>query len=105
VNFPSGQAVQQSTRLSSWDRIQENMMVSMRLTREGVSIPQMNALYQVEVVNLFGSQIRKLTRQGLLEFTENGNRMRLTRKGRLFGNRVFSEFIDNPLPRGFEAQN
>jgi oxygen-independent coproporphyrinogen-3 oxidase len=105
VNFPSGQAVQQSTRLSSWDRIQENMMVSMRLTWEGVSIPQMNALYQVEVVNLFGSQIRKLTRQGLLEFTENGNRMRLTRKGRLFGNRVFSEFIDNPLPRGFEAQN
>lgn len=102
VNFPAGQAVKQASQLSLWDRVQENMMVTLRLTREGVSIPHLEARYKVSGMALFEKQIQKLTRQGLLELVENGERLRLTRKGRLFGNRVFSEFIDNPIPDGFE---
>jgi len=80
-------------------------MVSLRLTREGVCIPQLEELYKVKIVEQFDAQIRRLTRQGLLELAENGEVLRLTHKGRLFGNRVFLEFIDNPMPNGFDTLN
>ena len=105
ANFPAGQAIRQTSRLNLRDRLQENMMVSLRLAREGVCISQLEELYKVKIIEQFDAQIRKLTRQGLLELAENGEVLRLTHKGRLFGNRVFLEFIDNPMPNGFDTLN
>lgn len=102
TEFPAGPACEQFTRLSAWEMIQENLMVSLRLTDEGVSITELHDRYGVWINELFHNQIEKLTWIGLLEFIDDGNRMRLTRKGRLFGNRVFSEFIANQVPKGLE---
>lgn len=54
------------------------------------------------MLDLFKGQIERLLHSGLIEFVAGNDRMRLTRKGRLFGNRVFSEFVGNEVPRGFE---
>lgn len=98
ANFPAGPAVRQVNRLSLWDLLQENMMVSLRLTQEGVSNLELKERYQVNILEVLRIQIDKLLRQGLLESVEHENRLRLTRKGRLFGNRVFAEFVGNPNP-------
>ncbi len=102
LQFPAGPAVIQTSHLSPWERIQENMMVSLRLTQEGVSVSDLSQRYNANVLELFSAQISRLTRQGLVELIEDGNQLKLTRKGRLFGNRVFLEFIDNSVPSGFE---
>jgi oxygen-independent coproporphyrinogen-3 oxidase len=102
TEFPAGPACVQTTRLTPWEMIQENLMVSLRLTDEGVSVAELHDRYGVWVNELFHNQIERLMRTGLLEFNDGGNRMRLTRKGRLFGNRVFAEFIANRVPKGYE---
>ena len=99
--FPVSQAAKQVNHLNRWEQIQENLMVSLRLTQEGVSMREMNERYQVKLINLFGPQINRLVRLGLLEYFENGERLRLTRNGRFLGNQVFLEFIDNPVPGNF----
>ncbi len=99
--FPVSPAAKQVNHLNRWEQIQEKLMVSLRLTQEGVSIREMNERYQVKLINLFGPQINRLVRLGLLEYFENGERLRLTGKGRFLGNQVFLEFIDNPVPGNF----
>jgi len=101
-NFPASPATKNVIRLSKWERIQENLMVSLRLTQEGVSIMDLNEQYQIQINDLFGPQISRLVRLGLLEYFAKGERMRLTRRGRFLGNRVFLEFIDNPVPEYFD---
>lgn len=102
TEFPAGPACAQFSRLTTWEMIQENLMVSLRLTDEGVSIAELHDRYGVWINELFHNQIERSMRTGLLEFTDDGYRIRLTRKGRLFGNRVFAEFIANRVPKGYE---
>lgn len=101
-NFPAGAAAKKVTVLSEWDKIQENMMVSLRLTEEGISLSEFTTRHKLSMLDLFKGQIERLLHSGLIEFVAGNDRMRLTRKGRLFGNRVFSEFVGNEVPRGFE---
>jgi oxygen-independent coproporphyrinogen-3 oxidase len=101
-DFPSGPALIHLTKLSTWELIQENLMMSLRLTREGIGLEEFQKRYQVNLQDLFEKQISLLLRTGLLEFTEKGKRFRLTHKGRLLGNQVFSRFIGQKLPLGFE---
>lgn len=101
-DFPEGPSSVNFAKLSKWEQIQEHMMVSLRLTREGISLDEMDRRYSINTTELFGKQIGVLLRQGLLELINPGNRLRLTRRGRLFGNRVFAEFVANPVPVGFE---
>ena len=104
-NYPEGPACERVTRLNEWEMIQEHMMVSMRMTAEGVSIDDFQDRYGINIMVLFKEQISRLLKQGLLEYHAHGKGLRLTRKGRLFGNRVFAEFIGNPLPKGYERLN
>jgi len=104
-DFPVGPACERVTRLTGWEQVQEHLMVSLRMTEEGVSIQDFQDRYEVDIIVLFDVQIKRLVKQGLLEFHEHGKRLRLSRKGRLFGNRVFAEFIGNPLPLGYERLN
>lgn len=100
--FPAGAAAKEVTLLSDWEKIQENMMVSLRLTEEGINLSEFKARYKLSILDLFNSQIDRLHKSGLIEFVQGNDCMRLTRKGRLFGNRVFSEFVGNKVPKGFE---
>jgi oxygen-independent coproporphyrinogen-3 oxidase len=99
--FPEGPAIKHIISYTAWDQLQEHLMVSLRLTQEGVSIPEFTERYHLDMIKAFDQQISRLKRQGLLEIVDNGTRLRLTRRGRLLGNRVFAEFISNPIPKGF----
>ncbi len=69
----------------------EFMMLGLRLVREGVTAERFRSRFGVELDEAFGEQIGRLAAQGLLERLPD--RVRLTPRGRLLGNRVFGEFL------------
>lgn len=69
----------------------ETMMMGLRLTREGVSDATFRERFGVGLVEAYGQEIEELCGQGLLEW--DGERARLTKRGRLLGNRAFSRFV------------
>jgi len=91
------------TKISQWEEIQETMMLGLRLTQQGVIEEEFLSRFGNKMETFFPKQINTLRDQKLLEWDfQDGNRvLRLTRKGRLLGNRVFREFVGNPSPKGF----
>ncbi len=72
----------------------ETMMMGLRLTREGVSRAGFRARFDQDIYEIFAFQIDKLMDWGLLEWANSDQDiLRLTPRGRLLGNRVFSEFV------------
>lgn len=83
----------------------EFMMMGLRLTQEGVSNSRFQTRFGSNLLDIFKPQIEKLVHAGLIEWTlpdsgmqggnasQSGQAIRLTRRGRLLGNRVFSEFL------------
>jgi oxygen-independent coproporphyrinogen-3 oxidase len=69
------------------------MILGLRLTEEGVNLDDVTTRYGIDPLECFGSQIALLTKQGLLEFTNNHLAIRLTPRGRLLGNQVFYHFL------------
>lgn len=96
ATYPAGPATIEVNRLSRWEMMQENLMVSLRMTEEGLSYSDFCNRYGLDMREVFQKQIERLAHDGLLEEV-NGERIRLTRKGRFFGNRVFSAFIANKV--------
>jgi len=85
--------------LSIWEEMQEFMMLGLRLTREGISRSDFQRRFSYSLEDIFGEKIRKLIKSGLIEeYPSDNDRLRLTRKGILFGNRVFIEFVGNKKP-------
>lgn len=89
--FPQTPAVQTATPIDRSAEIGETMMMGLRLVQEGVSDAAFRARFGQPLTDLFAPQIERLKSLGLLEW--HGDRLRLTRRGRLLGNRVFVEFI------------
>jgi oxygen-independent coproporphyrinogen-3 oxidase len=101
MDHPEGDwpAAKEITRLRKWDEMQEYMMVGLRLTDEGISQRDFFDRFNLQLSQVFGKQIHKCLRNGLLEMVPNDlDRMRLTEKGRLLGNQVFMEFVGNEEP-------
>lgn len=69
----------------------ETMMLGLRLVIEGVPDERFQARFGIGLEEVFGAEIRRLVEQGLLERLPD--RVRLTPRGRLLGNRVFAEFL------------
>jgi oxygen-independent coproporphyrinogen-3 oxidase len=70
------------------------MMVGLRLTDLGIDERTFEARFGQTLEELFAGPIQKLQKEGLLEWSGDKNRrLRLTKYGRLLGNRVFREFI------------
>jgi len=69
----------------------EFMMTGLRLTRTGVSAAEFESRFGTSLPAAYGIQIDSLVSKGLLEWSSG--RLRLTRHGRLLGNRVFVEFL------------
>ena len=89
--FPVGPAAVESRAIDETTEMQEIMMVGLRLVDEGVSFSQFEERFHTPLDVVFGKEIQKLTGQGLLEVT--GGKVRLTKSGRLLGNRAFMEFV------------
>lgn len=70
----------------------ETMMLGLRLVREGVAFARFEAMHGQSMRTAFGPSLDRLHDGGLLE--SDGERVRLTPRGLLVGNRVFSEFVE-----------
>ncbi len=78
----------------------ETMMLGLRLLEEGVTFERFAARFGVDLREVYRKEIERLAKIGLLDV--NSERVRLSRQGRLVGNRVFREFLPPavyvPLP-------
>ena len=70
----------------------EFMMTGLRLTREGVGEADFQARFGRPLRTVYGTEIAELLKLGLVE-RGSGERVRLTRRGRLLGNQVFMRFV------------
>ncbi len=92
--FPRGPAVLTAIEIDEATEVGETMMVGLRLTARGVSARDFHQRFGKKLEEVFSEPIDRLEREGLLDWTEGpDSALRLTRRGRLFGNRVFREFI------------
>lgn len=76
--------------ISGQDALAEFMFLGLRLT-EGVSFARFRERFGREMGEVYGEQIAKLTRQGLVAEDETG--IRLTRRGTDVSNVVFGKFL------------
>lgn len=103
---PASSAAEQVVELDLWTRMQERMMVGLRLLDEGVDEHSFNQQFGFKMEEVFGNQITRLMGLGLLEWSEkrNSRHLRLTRQAWLLSNRVFREFIGLPQPSVLQEQ-
>jgi oxygen-independent coproporphyrinogen-3 oxidase len=71
----------------------ETMFMGLRLVNQGVEKSRFLRRFGIPLEEVYGAEINKLIRWGLLEWTENWGAIKLTVKGRLLGNQVFLEFV------------
>ncbi len=92
--FPSTPATSKVHLINQETEIGEMMMMGLRLVQEGITSEDFEQRFGVPLLAKFSHQIELLVSQGLLETAGvDAERIRLTAKGQLLGNRVFSEFI------------
>ncbi|MBT2685581.1 radical SAM family heme chaperone HemW [Bacillus sp. ISL-37] len=72
------------------EKMEEEMFLGLRKT-EGVSIRHFEEKFGQNPLNLFAGQIKDWSARGLLK--SDGDKISLTRQGRLLGNEVFQSFI------------
>jgi oxygen-independent coproporphyrinogen-3 oxidase len=89
--FPLTPATVNQHRQTESDDMGEFMMMGLRLTREGVADADFRSRFGRGLLEVYAKEAEPLIRNGLLEWT--GERLRLTRRGRLLGNQVFMQFV------------
>jgi oxygen-independent coproporphyrinogen-3 oxidase len=92
--FPSTPGTIELNPIDADTEIAETMMMGLRLVVEGVSNQEFEQRFRTSLQMRFGVQIDRLISFGLLEWAgAQGERLRLTQKGYLLGNQVFTEFV------------
>lgn len=79
--------------LSVNEQMEEFMFLGLRMM-EGVSVAEFEKQFGKTLQEVYGTQISKLEKQGLLEFCRERNRYALTLQGIDVSNQVFVEFIE-----------
>ena len=69
----------------------ETMMVGLRLLEEGVTFERFAARFGADLRDVYRRELERSLRMGLIEV--DAEHVRLSRQGRLVGNRVFGEFL------------
>jgi oxygen-independent coproporphyrinogen-3 oxidase len=90
--FPLSAAAEEAQHIEIRDAMSETMIMGLRLTREGIAPEAFRERFGYELWAVFGPALDRLIAVGLLERTAD-DRVRLTQRGRLLGNRVFMEFV------------
>ena len=91
AKFPCTPAVTTSRLISPQESMGEVMMMGLRLTREGILDKDFQQRFGQTLQETYPLEIEELYDLGLLEW--DGNRLRLSKQGRLLGNQVFIRFI------------
>lgn len=91
----SSPAADEIIPISKLDAMQEQMMLGLRMTREGVSFQTFRQRFGLDADEVFPEQISRLLKIGLVERVKakDGEHLRLTRRGIMLGNQVFQEFV------------
>jgi oxygen-independent coproporphyrinogen-3 oxidase len=89
--YPFSPAVREKMRLSRDDEMGETMLLGLRLTAEGVREADFRARYDAGLREKYSRELGRLKALRLIEWDDTG--VRLTRGGRLLGNRAFREFV------------
>ncbi len=87
----TGEAVAERETIDRALEMGETLMLGLRLIDEGIDRARFADRFGVELDDVYGSVIARLIDQGLIE--DWHDRVRLTPRGRLLGNRVFAEFL------------
>ncbi|MCY4464351.1 MAG: radical SAM family heme chaperone HemW [Chloroflexi bacterium] len=90
--FPLTPAVAKHKAVSAADDLYETLMMSLRLTREGVCRSRFQARFGADITDMFPQQCHKLAVLGLLRIETD--RLRLSDAGRLLSNTVIREFVE-----------
>ena len=91
-SYPTSPATVSSKPVSGYTRMQETLMLGMRLTKEGVSTKAFSDRFRQQLMDVFGKEISELLKLQLIEWF--GESLRLTQHGRLLGNQVFMRFVE-----------
>jgi oxygen-independent coproporphyrinogen-3 oxidase len=92
--FPLSPANDTRLAIDEVVRLQEGLMVGLRLTKEGIARSHYIDKYHIDIYQKYTRQIDDLVHTGLLEWVgEEKEQLRLTRRGRLLGNQVFMQFV------------
>lgn len=86
--FESGRNIDRQSEVCNPAR--EALFLGLRLT-EGIDIHEIYEKYGIDIYKEFGDDLKRLDNDGLLELLDG--RIRLTRKGMLYSNEVFSLFV------------
>jgi oxygen-independent coproporphyrinogen-3 oxidase len=86
-----GEAIVEIEEIDRALEIGETLMLGLRLIEEGVARARFKDRFGVDLDEVYSITIARLIEQGLLE--SDAERIRLTVRGRLLGNRVFGEFL------------
>ena len=94
IAFPQSPATKTLISLEISSQMKEFMMLGLRLVDEGVSNDKFFSLFGYSLRDVFGKEISRLIKNGLVEFGgEDPSILRLTKRGVLLGNQVFMAFI------------
>ncbi len=93
IQFPFSPANDSRIEIDATTEMNETMMLGLRLTEEGVSRKRFQDRFGKEMDVIYKKSIEKLINQRLICWDEERNRLTLTDRGRLLGNRVFMEFV------------
>jgi len=93
IPFPATPAAIETIPIDQQRAIGEYMMMGLRLVQEGISEADFLERFGKTLEFEFGPVIVKLVKKGLLEWNHERRMLRLTPRGRLLGNQVFSEFV------------
>jgi oxygen-independent coproporphyrinogen III oxidase len=85
------QLLSSRTLVDSQPALEESFFLGLRLNR-GVSLPEIASQFGQPAVSELGPEIEELVGDGLLQ--RDGERVRLTARGRLLSNEVFARFLD-----------
>jgi oxygen-independent coproporphyrinogen III oxidase len=89
--FPRSPATDVANLVSWKEEIAETLIMSLRLTGEGVKRNDFRQRFGVDVMDLHGEVFQRFTTQGLLEIQTEF--IRLTEPGRLLSNLIFRELV------------
>ncbi len=89
--FPLSPAVAKSTPVAARDDLYETVMMGIRLTREGLHRPTFQKRFGLDMPDMFPEGMQKLQSLGLI--LVEGDRVRLSERGRLLSNAVIRELV------------
>ena len=88
---PFSPAVAEQTPVDRPTDERDTLLLGLRLIEEGVEMSAFQRRYGRSLMDVFGSDVRELQEQGLLDVLPD--RIRLTRRGHLLANQVFVHFV------------